>query len=90
MLTADDETRRAGVLGFKKRGCRLQSDIRVVVDFGKMGEKNTLQSRMEDFLKKLCRFRVGKMTVTRLDALLEVPGVRTIQKHLFIMIGFDN
>lgn len=55
-----------------------------------MGKKYRFQSGMEQITEKFGRIIVGKMSMPRLDALLEMPWIGTIEKHLLVMIRFDN
>ena len=70
--------------------CLAVCHIRVVIRLGKVGQKQGFEAVMEEITQECPGIGIGKMAVAGLDSLLEMPGVRAILEHLFVMVEFQH
>src|SRR3989337_445608 len=84
VLISNDELRAADILAVENFPESISGNCRIIVHLRKVSQENSFQVRINQFVEKFNRFTVGKMSVTGLYPLLQVPWVRPVHEHALI------
>lgn len=89
VLLADYQGGRADVLLMQQVSRDGFGQPRIVVNFRKMGQEQPFQSGVQNFRQQCCCIDIGEVPMPGFDALFQVPRIRTIQEHFFVVVRFQ-
>ena len=72
------------------RGDGVQGCVGGVVGFAEVGQDHVLEVGMGDVTQQMPGIRVGEVPQPALDTLFQWPGIRPVDQHAGIVIGFQN
>jgi hypothetical protein len=68
----------------------LRNPVRMVVHFAQVRENDGFKPAVVKGFKELEGVCVGQMTVAAFYALLEVPGIWSVEQQIHVMVGFED